>query len=114
MTALRSRERVVEEVRRAIVPACLRHPIIERVYLFGSIARGDFHEESDVDLWVLLDRTRDHGPFAGVLAVDDIEAQIPRRCDILTDPEPSRIGGFRANLERDKVMLYERTRDTSR
>ncbi|MCL2220129.1 MAG: nucleotidyltransferase domain-containing protein [Chitinispirillia bacterium] len=35
---------------------------LRRVILYGSYARGDFHEESDVDIMVLLDVEREQVP----------------------------------------------------
>lgn len=42
--------RILDEIVRRIVDGF--HP--ERIYLFGSRARGDHHEDSDYDLMVLV------------------------------------------------------------
>jgi predicted nucleotidyltransferase len=41
--------------RTKIVEWAGRHRSIERVYLFGSRARGDHHPDSDIDLAVEMD-----------------------------------------------------------
>ena len=44
-------EKLIEEITRKIVEAF--HP--RRVILFGSRARGDYHEDSDIDLFVEME-----------------------------------------------------------
>lgn len=41
---------ILDEVRNRLVEAA--HP--DRIILFGSYARGDFHKDSDLDLLVIL------------------------------------------------------------
>lgn len=56
------RDRVLEELRRAVGQARALHPEIVRVFLFGSLARGDYSAASDADLIVVVRRD-----FQGVL-----------------------------------------------
>jgi predicted nucleotidyltransferase len=56
------RDRVLEELRRAARQARTAHPEITRVFLFGSLARGDYSASSDADLIVVVRRE-----FEGVL-----------------------------------------------
>jgi predicted nucleotidyltransferase len=41
--------------RTKIIEWARQHPLIERVYLFGSRARGDHHPASDIDLAYEMD-----------------------------------------------------------
>ena len=41
----------VEEIRRRITPVAVRHRL-KAVYLFGSYARGEATDESDIDLLI--------------------------------------------------------------
>lgn len=50
------RDRVLEELRRAVGEARALHPEIVRVFLFGSLARGDYSAASDADLIVVVRR----------------------------------------------------------
>lgn len=53
--ALRSRlEEIAGRIRR-------EHPKVQKIWLFGSFARGDFTPRSDVDIAILL--SEDGGPF---------------------------------------------------
>lgn len=50
----RAREAILHELKE--LAASLRRDFaVERVYLFGSLARGDEHEGSDIDLCVVGD-----------------------------------------------------------
>ena len=55
----------------------------ERVRIFGSVARGDFHAESDVDLLVATG-PRTSSWFPGGL-ISDLEALLHRRVQVVTE-----------------------------
>jgi uncharacterized protein len=48
--------------------------------VFGSVARGEIHEDSDVDIYVT---TREPDPFVLVHIKDDIERRLQRHVDII-------------------------------
>ena len=48
--------------------------------VFGSVARGEIREDSDVDIYVT---TREPDPFALVHIKDDIERKLQRHVDII-------------------------------
>ncbi|MFH1071158.1 MAG: nucleotidyltransferase domain-containing protein [Candidatus Glassbacteria bacterium] len=48
-------------------------PRLQGVYLFGSYARGEADDESDVDILIVLDR------------VDDYSAEINRSSEVISD-----------------------------
>ena len=94
---------VVERIAEAVQPI--------QIWLFGSQARGDADEWSDVDLLVVLDHDSDRR--ACRLAVNDLFADIPIRNDVLfTTPEHilrrGRVGGTVLNnaLEEGR-LVYE-------
>ena len=45
----------IDHIRKSAEKIGLRYPQIISIYLFGSIARGDADELSDIDLFILLD-----------------------------------------------------------
>ena len=67
---LSDREReAIEEFRRRIVEGLLGR--VERIVLYGSKARGDWDQDSDVDLLVLVrGEWRDAQRLASALSVD--------------------------------------------
>jgi predicted nucleotidyltransferase len=70
--------RIIDEIL-----TCL--PTTQAVYLFGSAVTGDLHEESDVDLAVLL--PHDEAKRRGALNLSDLRYQledvIGRRVDLI-------------------------------
>lgn len=99
-------QRIISE---RIYPICVSHPCIEKVYLFGSYARGDFNRMSDVDLWVHLDR---EGYDIGLVEYVDIQAELRAalgcQVDIVTNTAPQSLGNLYASIKKDGVLLYDR------
>ncbi len=87
-----------------IVPVLQKTPVT-KAYLFGSVARGDADEESDVDVLVeapiqgfsLLD-------LAGLIA--DLTTVCGRKVDVVLSDSISKY--IRPYVEHDKVLFYER------
>lgn len=50
------RQRVLADLRQAVAEAKARYPEIVRVYLIGSLVRGDWSATSDADLVVVVRR----------------------------------------------------------
>jgi predicted nucleotidyltransferase len=68
--------------RREILSKQMRHGACN-VRVFGSIARGDDHEESDVDLLVDTEPRR---TLLDVIALEqDLQQLLGRKVDVLTD-----------------------------
>lgn len=80
-----------EELRTSIAAVLARHPSIAVAYVFGSVARGQAREDSDLDVGVVFERGAAHdeallarlstelAAATGVEPVDviDLEAQGP-------------------------------------
>ena len=76
---------------------------VERVYLFGSYARGEATESSDIDLRV--DKGAVRGlKFAGLLG--DLEDALGRKVDLISTNGMDT--QFRQAIAPDEVLLYER------
>jgi predicted nucleotidyltransferase len=84
----------------------------ERVILFGSFARGDFHENSDIDLVVVVnteERFIDRiGRVLEVLDVRDFDISPLVYTPAEIEQMRARGNGFLAEVERDGKVLYER------
>ena len=80
---------------------------VERVWLFGSFSRGEEREDSDVDILVSIDRSAHVGlsKLSGMLL--DIQDRLNRKVDLIT--EKGLMDFARKRVERDKVLIYERT-----
>jgi hypothetical protein len=75
-----TREQAIEELRQTVLAALGDHDAA--VWLFGSCARGDARQHSDIDIAIL---PRDDLPlgFFGVLQADIEESTIPYDVDLV-------------------------------
>ena len=79
-------------------------PVV-KAWLFGSFARGEETQMSDVDILVVLDHSQPVGlKFFGMW--NDLEQLLDRRVDLVT--ENSLADFARESVERDKILIYER------
>jgi predicted nucleotidyltransferase len=82
-----------------------RHPAVERVWLFGSRARGDNFERSDIDLAIEAP-TIDRAEWAALHLDLEEEAETLLLIDfVLMDDPPE---SFRRRVQREGRLLYER------
>ena len=97
----------MQEIREKVLPICMKYNI-QRLSLFGSYARGEATEESDVDLHIELDRGTTLLALGGIYT--ELEKALRKKVDIVTQiPEEQEI--FRKYIERDEVPLYENQRE---
>lgn len=91
----------VEEIK-AIVSALARQYGADRIYLFGSYARGDANADSDIDL--RIDKGSIRGLQLGGLAAD-LEDALGMPVDLV--PTGSLDTKFLKSISEDEVLLYE-------
>ena len=92
----------IEEIRRAVAPICERYGV-ERLSLFGSYARGEADELSDVDL------IHDGGNFKGWEYggfYGDLERALGVELDLVSREWAGK--RFLSKIAKDEVLLYER------
>ncbi len=93
----------IEEIQKHVSPMAKRYGV-ERVFLFGSYAKGSATPESDIDLRV------DKGSLRGLFALSgmrlDICDSLSKDVDLLTTN--SLDDNFRDKIRRDEVLIYER------
>ncbi|MHB8074774.1 nucleotidyltransferase family protein [Desulfosporosinus fructosivorans] len=91
----------IEEIKAIVEPIARKYGV-ERVYLFGSYARGDVTENSDVDLRV------DKGSLKGLFALcglyTEIEEALQIKVDVLTTG--SLEDDFLRKIQKEEVLLY--------
>ena len=66
----------IDEIRKIVAPIAKQHGV-DKVFLFGSYARGAAEEDSDVDVMILLDLPREqlsaHSRAAARIAADVLD-----------------------------------------
>ncbi len=95
-------EHVIATLRRH--EAELRQTGIRRLSLFGSVARGDADDESDVDLAVEFDPAVKMDLIRMVALERRIGEALGRPVELL--PEPVKNPRLRANVERDRRIAF--------
>lgn len=93
----------IEEIKNRISPIAVRYGV-ERVYLFGSYAKGCATVKSDIDLRI------DKGALKGLFALSGMRLDI---CDVLSKDVDllttnSLDEKFRNRIREDEVLIYER------
>lgn len=81
-------------------------PFVETLLLFGSRARGDHRERSDIDLAVYCPDASDSQWFDVLAIVEEADTLLMIDC-IRLDAEPAD-STLRAAIEQDAKVLYER------
>ena len=80
---------------------------VQKAWLFGSVARGEENENSDIDILFVPDRSgRPFTLFTMGGIYMDLRKLLGREIDLVED------GSLRPyavdNVERDKILIYER------
>lgn len=91
----------VDEIQK-IVAALAAQYGADRIYLFGSYARGDADKDSDIDL--RIDKGAVRGLLMGGLAAD-LEDALGIPVDLI--PTGSLDSKFLNSISDDEVLLYE-------
>ena len=73
----------LDEIRRRIEPVARKYDI-SAMYVFGSYARGEATDASDVDLLFQLKGSRIRGIMIGAL-YEDLEESLDKRIDLVTE-----------------------------
>ena len=76
-----------------------------KAWLFGSYSRGEQTKGGDVDILVLLDKSRPIGlKFFGMW--NDLEELLGRKVDLVSDG--TLLPFAQQSAEKDKILIYER------
>ena len=91
----------ISEIQAVVGPLAKKYGA-QRVYLFGSYARGDMTDQSDIDL--RIDKGAIRGlAFAGLLG--DLEDALGTRVDLVSTAGMD--AHFLQEIQKDEVLLYE-------
>ena len=93
--------------RHAIRETAEKYPAIREAYLFGSVARGEANDESDVDVRLVIDRDEHFNLHDLEHFCKTVEHLTGHEVDVVTASTIKNTSLAKA-IERDKVMVYER------
>ena len=94
----------MEEIKSYIIPVVEKYPV-ERVILFGSYARGDASDASDIDL-VVESGGQLHNRKIFALGGDLLVA-LPVRVDVYDILEIANPSAMYENIQKEGVVIYE-------
>ncbi len=93
------------QLQQIIAAYFATQPVL-KAWLFGSYARGEQREDSDVDIMVVLDSQAHVGLFKLSGMRLDLQDLLSREVDLVT--EKGLLPFARESAENDKILLYER------
>jgi predicted nucleotidyltransferase len=94
----------VSEIQSRILPVAMRYGV-ERVFLFGSYARGDAKPNSDIDLRIDNGAIQDYFELSGFH--QELEKALSGTVDVLTTGALE--DKFLARIAKEEVVLYEQS-----
>jgi len=97
----------IEEIKSHIIPIIKKYPV-EKVILYGSYARGDASDTSDIDLVVeSRGRLRNRKIFALGGELLDV---LPVRVDVYDILEIANPSTMYENIQKEGVIIYDGSR----
>lgn len=96
-----TRKYTIEEIKAIVKPIARKYGVA-RVYLFGSYARGEVTDNSDVDL--RIDKGNLKGLFALCGLYTEIEEALQMKVDVLTTGSLEE--DFLRKIQKEEVLLY--------
>lgn len=90
-------------LKSLIFPVAVKYGI-ERIFLFGSMARGDADENSDYDF--LISKGDLKSLIQYVSFVSELEALLKRHVDVVTDSSSDK--NFIQKAMQEGILVYER------
>lgn len=97
----------IEEIKRLITPICRQYGV-KKAYLFGSYARGEANEESDIDLLLKAPKSMTYFALAGFVV--DAEDILGKAVDYVLEDELTLSGNeyLASNIKKDRLLLLSR------
>ncbi len=93
------------EISKVIADYFATQPVV-RAWLFGSYARGEQREDSDIDIMLVLDKEAHVGLFRLRSMRLKLQDLLNKPVDLVT--EKGLLPFARKSAENDRILLYER------
>ena len=93
----------LKQLRATVAPLAAQYGV-ERMYLFGSRARGDYRRDSDYDF--LISKGQVRSLFTHAALWQDLEAALHAPVDLVTDTSSD--GELIRQARKDAILIYER------
>ena len=93
------------EISKVIADYFATQPVV-RAWLFGSYARGEQREDSDIDIMLVLDKEAHVGLFRLSSMRLKLQDLLNKPVDLVT--EKGLLPFARESAENDRILLYER------
>jgi uncharacterized protein len=91
----------IDEIKNIVTPIAKNYDV-ERIYLFGSYARGEATPNSDIDLRV--DKGNLKGLFALGAMYEDLKDGLGKKIDLLTTGSLDQT--FLTSIANEEVLIY--------
>jgi len=101
MESIASKTYTIDEIKNIITPIAELHGV-KRVYLFGSYARGDATENSDIDLRIDRGKIRTLFDLGGFYS--DLEEGLNKSIDVVTDD--GLVDSFYDEIKHEEIEIY--------
>jgi len=103
-------KKTINEIKE-IVSEVAKQYGVERVYLFGSYARGEQREDSDIDLHVYTEKSMGFEFFSLYV---DLEKKLNNKIDLLSgelkeNPKRRFNNTIISNILEEEILIYERS-----
>ena len=95
----------IQKLQATVAPLAA-HYGVERMYLFGSRARGDYRPDSDYDF--LISKGRVRSLFTHAALWQDLETVLNAPVDLVTDTSSNR--ELIRQARKDAILIYEQQR----
>lgn len=96
----------LDEIKKLSNPVFQQYPMIKEVYLFGSYARKEADEQSDLDFIIVLDSYDTKSKKYAYCSMIDLEDVFSKQVDVISEENAKQI--MPKTMNRDKVIIYER------
>ena len=91
----------LEEIREKVIPIAKKYGV-KKISLFGSYARGDADEQSDLDF--VFDKINSQEKFSYIRFIQDLESEFKCHVDLVGDNISDK--NFLTEIKNDEVILY--------